>query len=51
MVTVERWEYTHLYIQFRDDKKTLAKANELGREGWELIIVDGADYWFKRRQS
>jgi hypothetical protein len=59
---VNRYEYRVEQIQielksiFKSDKtqynKEIAKKlNELGKEGWELVGVDGTWFYFKREIS
>jgi hypothetical protein len=43
---VDKFEYKVQKISFRSLEKTL---NELGSDGWELIMIDEDNYIFKRK--
>jgi hypothetical protein len=46
---VQRWEYEFLPVGSFYDDDTLSKFNELGKEGWELVLNhDGRNFIFKR---
>ena len=42
-----RWEYTSFNGPFED--RSIQRANELGKQGWELITNGGSFWIFKRR--
>ncbi|MGI6366972.1 MAG: hypothetical protein ACOX2L_01205 [Anaerolineae bacterium] len=44
---MDRWEYQVVSIVAGADA-TARKLNELGQEGWELVTVWTALYYFKR---
>jgi hypothetical protein len=44
-----RWEYTTTNWIPREEDRFVEKANELGRQGWELVAVDGIYTVYKRR--
>ena len=44
-----KWEY-HIcaLLEVIDTSQEVKFLNKKGREGWELVAVVGADYYFKR---
>jgi hypothetical protein len=51
MADRQLWEYRLWSPGVRaalNDTKLQAQLTELGREGWELVAVDGSQYVFKR---
>jgi hypothetical protein len=47
----DRWEYTAFAydMQNRGKESFISKANELGKDGWELVCEGGYNYIFKRK--
>lgn len=37
---MKKWEYKNAYVDLEDNFTWLDKANELGSQGWELIITE-----------
>jgi len=46
----DQWEYRNFYLGNNEphDPETIEAMNDLGKEGWELVAVDGDYLYFKR---
>jgi uncharacterized membrane protein len=44
-----RWEYMGIVNRMINVTSAMQEFNELGKEGWEVVLVHGNTYIFKRR--
>lgn len=45
---MQRWEYFMITLPRTIGEGLLKKIDELGAEGWELVVGDKNRLWFKR---
>jgi len=45
---IQKWEYAMTYLKFENNSKVIARLNEMGKAGWELIMKQG-DYGIYKR--
>lgn len=45
---MKKFEYMVVSFLSFNEKKVVDKLNEYGKEGWELVDVEGAYHYFKR---
>jgi len=43
-----KWEYAITYLKFENNSVLAARLNEMGKDGWELIMKQG-DYGIYKR--
>ena len=45
---IQKWEYAITYLKFENNSTLAARLNEMGKDGWELIMKQG-DYGIYKR--
>jgi hypothetical protein len=49
-VNMDKWEYNVQDIQLTGNE-LVNTLNRMGQDGWELILVDGRSFYFKRKKK
>lgn len=46
---MKKWEYTVIANPANNEKGKQAHLNRLGAEGWELVCIEGSDWYIFKR--